>query len=168
MTVAPFELRFLPDERNRPRLFLLQLPAPTTWVEGVDQPTTVAKLEGANLVTAEPVLKTIVAAAVAQRMSHDNGAVHVLTGDEPGSGLAVLEWAGFPTTIALAEPVAVHIGLLCHGVSSLRSKDRVDEALTAVAVMQPEEVHFWSRVLASAPDADVRRKRFAAYLTGGR
>lgn len=45
----PFELRLLPTERGRQRLYLVQLPYATNVMPAVDKPTTVANVEGKSL-----------------------------------------------------------------------------------------------------------------------
>lgn len=145
MASSAFELRFLPDDNNKPRLFLIQLPLRTRHMTSVDAPRTIAHLDGKALTAARPVLGTLLRTAnvdeaqISQLFSRDH-------------------------TLPVSEEVAMRLGLVFQAVNSLRSPDRVQAAIDRISHLDEDDLVYWLKKLTAA-DSEIVDKHRRALLT---
>lgn len=147
--MTPFEIRSIPAERGRRRLYLVQLPLRTRLIAGVDAPVTIAQIDGATLDAAE-------------------GAVAALL-ELPGEGVEFLGGASgetpfsSPATYQVEEDLALSLALIFNGVNSLRSEEKIREIVDGVSRMPAEQAKTWVAMLAD--NAEGARKALAVYLS---
>lgn len=141
---SAFELRSLPDERNNPRLFLIQLPLRTRHVSSVSVPQTIAFLDGTALDAARPVLGNLLRGANVNEAQ-------------------VMEALSRDYTIPVDEEIAMRLGLVFHAISSLRSPDRVRTAIDRISRLDKDDLIFWINKLTTA-DPEMAEKHRRALL----
>ena len=174
---TPFELRTLPDERGRARLFLIQLPRSVVRLPAVDEPRTVGRMSDGVLQGVYEVLDDIVRPYLTDSMTITAGVgplppatVTPAAGrsidsapeavNTPGQGLVA--WRT-ERTIPLAELPGVRVLLLCHATATLRSTEKITHVARTLMSMDEEDVMYWSRKVS---DTDGGRKRFTQFITG--
>lgn len=142
-----FELRSIPDDRNRTRLFLLQLPLRTTHLPQVDTVVTIARLDGSAFqATAESLSRILVASGLSEQ--------------------EVRELMTSGRTVPLAEDLAIRLGLIFNVVHALRSKDKIATALQRTETFSVDDSVFWFRkVVDGSPAAEVHRRALMMILT---
>jgi hypothetical protein len=143
---TPFELRSLPADKSRGRLFLLQLPYKSERLPTVEVPTTVARIEGAAFKLAQPAIATALAA---QGLGAERAAAFLMS-DE---------------TLVIDETQALRLGLIFNLVNALRSGDKVQQIVEGIALMSEVETAFWLGKITSDTN-DNGRKALIVYLTG--
>lgn len=140
--MKPFELRSLASDRGAPRVFLLQLPLPTTRVEATTTIVQRAALEGYVLEQAGPAL-----------------ASRLLRGAVPaGADLATLA-----QPVQLDEEAALRLILIADLIAGSRSAEKIQGIITSISRLDMTDVDFWTRKLAG-PDGASARKALGVML----
>lgn len=145
--LQPFELRSIPDDRNRGRLFLLQLPCRTKYLVEVAQPVTIARLDGTALEAAvEPLTNIMRAYGLSEQAVHD-----LLTSNH---------------AVPLAEELAIRLGLVFNAINTLRSGAKVATAVRRAEAMSVDEGVFWlKKLIAEDSPTDAHRRALLMILT---
>lgn len=116
-----FDLRSLPDDRSRPRLFLIQLPLrpKRSALTAVDVPTTLASLEGAGLDFAKAALTLI---------------------DGIKNADAFL---GQDSNVRLEEDTGLRVALMCISLSTSRASEKLSTAAKRIMALEASEAQYW-------------------------
>lgn len=151
---ASFELRSLPDERGKPRVFLVQLPLRTKHLDAVADIVTRGRLDGATLELAEDAIVA---------MLRDAGATFDRPSSEPG-----VEPAGVfdvDRTLPVGEADAIRLSLIFNAVNSLRSEDKVQAIIDGISAMPIEQATAWMSMISANEESG--RKALIVYLAEG-
>lgn len=147
MMTHAFEIRSIPDEKKRGRLFLIQLPLRTKYMAEVAEPVTVARLDGAALDVATEHLQPLLASA-----------------DVSGDALAELLTSD--RSLPIAEETAIRLGLVFNAVNALRSGAKIETAIQRAAEMPAEEAVFWLRkIVNDRSPTETHRRALVMILT---
>lgn len=136
MSPKPFELRSLPD-RGKHRLFLLQLPYKTTNFPNVNEPITVARIDGSSLALARDLVREAIGAEAPAESSFGPDPLDVF-----------LEQGG---SVGLEERDALWMGLAFVAINSMRSPEKVAGIIAGVRNMALDEAAYWLKKIVSDP-----------------
>lgn len=115
-----FDLRSLPDEKARPRIFLMQLPFKTkARLNAVSVPTTLASLEGNALALAKPALGKIM-----------------------GEG-KLEEYLVSDSSFVVNEENGIRLLVMFLALSGARASEKVQQAVEAIMKMTQADAEYW-------------------------
>ena len=149
---TPFELRAIPDDRSRSRLFLLQWPRRTGRVRAVERPTTIGTLEGATLRAGWGAIAVILAKNTAWQGEFTEASID-------GVDLA-------SSVVPLDEPVAVRLALVFNTLPTLRAIEKVQQLSQGLQRLDDFDTAYWFDKITADPDGAATRA-LAVLLIGG-
>lgn len=128
MSPKPFELRSLPD-RGKHRLFLIQLPYKTSSFPQVNEPITVARIDGSTLTMSRDLVRE---------------ALGVDAPRDPSLGADPLDsFLAQGGAVSLEERDALWMGLAFVAINSMRSPEKVAGIISGVRKMPIDEAAYW-------------------------
>jgi hypothetical protein len=141
-----FDLRSIPDDKNRPRVFLIQLPLKPkeARIPPVDMPVSMAYIEGTELKAVRPALEKIL-----------------------GGVDKTDEFLASDVAVKVKETDGVRLLVLFLTLSGAKNPDKLAQSAVAVMGMELGDAEFWAgklRNLAGLPAEKAERIR-TSFLT---
>lgn len=134
------ELLSRPDEKGKPRVYLLQFPYKSTQLPNVDVPTTIASLDGTSLDSSHELLAPVV-----------------------GGKEALVTFLKKGGSVAVSEDDALRLGLTFIAIGPLRSEERMAGMVQGIKDMSPDEAAYWLKKIVN--DNSPKRLASIAFRT---
>lgn len=136
-----FDLRSLPDDKNRPRLYLMQMPFKPRGIRltPVEMPVTMGALDGPMIDRVRPALEALMGAA------------------------KVNDYLGNDRSFAVSEDVGLRLLVLFTALSGARASERLQTAVESIMRLSVDDASYWVEKLRNlatlAPEKAERVRR---------